>query len=225
MAPELRPLAKRVSLQRQQVGGRTVHVGRIGDVEIKATITTMGTTPAAATTAFVIDELDADHVALIGIAGGLGPDVQIGDLLVPERVVDYDSRQETHPVALPGHHAAGTLFTSGELILDPAVLQGLADDGVAAIDMETSAVGATCEARGVPWSAFRGISDHIRDSLIDSGVGGLAKPDGSADIGALVRYLAPKPWRIRTLTKLARDMSLAANAAADALVTSVRQLQ
>ena len=87
--------------------------------------------------------------------------------------------------------------------------------------METSAVGAVCEARGVPWSVFRGISDHIRDSLIDSAVGGLAKPDGSADIGKLIRYLGPAPWRIRKLTKLAKDMSKAANAAANALVEGI----
>lgn len=223
MQPELRPLAKRVPLTRREVDGRTVHSGRVGDIELVATITTMGTTPARATTEFVIDRLDVDHVVLIGIAGGLGPGVQIGDLLVPEVVIDYDSHQETHPTPLGSHAAAGTLYTSGVLILDPDILQGLADGGAAAIDMETSAVGAVCEERGVPWSAFRGISDHIRESIVDSGVSGLAKPDGSANVGAVVRYLAPKPWRIRTLAKLARDMSTAANAAADALVSSLRE--
>jgi adenosylhomocysteine nucleosidase len=225
MEPELRPLAKRVPLERQQIGERVVHTGRVGDIELQATITTMGTGPATAATEFVIDELGADHVVLIGIAGGLGPNVQIGDLLVPEVVVDYDTRQETHPTPLGGHTAGGTLFTSAELIVDRDILQGLADSGAAAIDMETSAVGAVCEARGVPWSAFRGISDHIRDSLIDAGVGNLAKPDGSANVGALVKYLAPKPWRIKKLAKLGKDMSTAANAAADALVTSLRQQQ
>jgi hypothetical protein len=97
----------------------------------------------------------------------------------------------------------------------------LADDGAEAIDMETAAVGALCEERGVPWSAFRGISDHMRDGLIDSAVGGLAKADGSADIGKLIRYLGPKPWRMRQLAKLGRDMNVAASAAANALVRSL----
>jgi adenosylhomocysteine nucleosidase len=221
MEPELRPFAKRVRLQREEVDGRVVHSGTIGDVEIKATITTMGTTPAKASTEFVLDTLDVDHVVLIGIAGGLGPDVHIGDLLVPEVVIDYDTRRETHPTPLGQHVAAGTLMTSGELILDPDILSRLADDGAAAIDMETSAVGAACEDRGVPWSVFRGISDHIRDSLIDSGVSNLAKPDGSADVGAVVKFLVTKPWRIPTLAKLGRDMNTAAKAAAGALVDSL----
>src|SRR5256885_8960999 len=197
MEPELKPLAKRVPLHTEEIGGRIVHSGKVGDIELKATITTMGTTPAKATTEFVIDSLDVDHVVLIGIAGGLGPTVQIGDLLVPEVVIDYDTKQETHPTPLGDHVAKGTLYTSGILIVDPAILQGLADGGASAIDMETSAVGEVCEARGVSWSAFRGISDHIRDSLIDDAIGGLPKPAGSADIGKLLAYLAPNPLRLR----------------------------
>jgi nucleoside phosphorylase len=202
-----------------------VHSGRVGDVEVQATITLIGTTAATTATEFVIDELGVDHVAIIGIAGGLGPNVHIGDLLVPEVVIDYDSRQETHPTPLGGHTASGTLFTSGNLIVDPDILQGLADNGAAAIDMETAAVGVVCEARGVPWSTFRSMSDHIRDSLIDAGVSSIMTPEGGANVGALVRYLAPKPWRVKKLAKLGKDMSLAANVAAEALVTSLLQQQ
>jgi nucleoside phosphorylase len=191
-------------------------------VVIKATITTMGTTAATETAEFVVKELGVDHVALIGIAGGLGPDVQIGDLLVPEVVIDYNTRQETHPTPLGDDAAYGTLMTSGELIVDYDILRKLASDGAAAIDMETSAVGAVCEREGVPWSAYRGISDHIRDGLVDGAVGGLANADGSANVGALIRYLAPRPWRMRRLAKLGRDMSVAARVAANALVQGVQ---
>ncbi|HEX4820589.1 MAG TPA: hypothetical protein VFV00_10305, partial [Acidimicrobiales bacterium] len=183
MQPELRPLAKVVPFERRTVGDRVVHVGQIGDDEIFATITTMGTDAAAATAEFVLRELEVDHVALIGIAGGLGAEVHVGDLLVPEVVVDYDSGQETHPTPLGDSVASGRLMTSGELILDHEILHRLAADGAAAIDMETSAVGAVCEREGIPWSVFRGISDHIRDGLVDNSVSSLAKPDGSADIG------------------------------------------
>ena len=221
MQPELRPLAKAVSLERRQVGDRVVHAGRVGDDEILATITTMGTEAATATAEFVVRELDADHVALIGIAGGLGADVQIGDLLVPEVVVDYDTGHQTHPTPLAGAVAKGRLMTSGELILDYDILRSLAADGAAAIDMETSAVGAVCEREGVPWSVFRGISDHIRDGLIDNSVSSLAKPDGSANVGAVLKFLVRRPWRIPRLAKLGKDMNTAATVAAKALVRGV----
>jgi len=221
MQPELRPLAKAVPLERRHVGDRVVHAGRVGDDEIVATITTMGTEAATATAEFVVRELDVDHVALIGIAGGLGADVQIGDLLVPEVVVDYDTGQETHPTPLVGAVAKGRLMTSGELILDYDILRRLAAEGAAAIDMETSAVGAVCEREGVPWSVFRGISDHIRDGLIDNSVSSLAKPDGSANVGAVLKFLVRRPWRIPRLAKLGKDMNTAATVAAKALVRGV----
>jgi nucleoside phosphorylase len=221
MQPELRPLAKLVPLTSREVGDRVVHEGMIGDVELVATITTMGTAAAGATTEFVLRELDVEHVALIGIAGGLGDDIHIGDLLVPTVVIDHDTGQETHPTALDGRASTGRLVTSGELILDQEVLRRLAADGAAAIDMETSAVGAVCEREGVPWSVFRGISDHIRDGLIDNAVSGLANADGSANVGALIKYLAPRPWRMRRLAKLGRDMNAAASAAANALADAL----
>jgi nucleoside phosphorylase len=221
MQPELRRLAKAVRLERSEVGERIVHSGRVGDVELRATVTSMGTDAATAATEFVLDRLDVDHVAVIGIAGGLGPNVQVGDLVVPELVVNYDTGVETHPTPLGNHVAKGKLMTSGVLIDDRSVLRGLADDGADAIDMETAAVGAVCEQRGMPWSAFRGISDHIRDELVDGAVGNLATADGSAAIGNIIRYLAPKPWRIRPLMKLGRDMNTAATVAASAFVGSL----
>jgi len=221
MQPELRPLTKAVPFERRQIGDRVVHAGRVGDDEILATITTMGTVAATATAEFVVRELEVDHVALIGIAGGLGADVQIGDLLVPEVVVDYDTGQETHPTPLGGSVPKGRLMTSGELIVDYDILRRLAADGAAAIDMETSAVGAVCEREGVPWSVFRGISDHIRDGLVDDSVSSLAKPDGSANVGAVLKFLVRRPWRIPRLAKLGKDMNTAANAAANALVRGI----
>lgn len=222
MKHELRPLAKAVSLAPSDLGGRVVHSGKVGATELRATIVNIGTTAATTATEFMLDHLDVDHVAVIGIAGGLGPDVQIGDLLIPEVVVNYDSGVETHPTPLGDQKAAGKLMTSGELIVDRSVLLGLVDEGAVAIDMETAAIGAVCEERGMPWSAFRGISDHIRDGLIDDALAQLMTADGSANAGKVMRYLAPKPWRVRTLAKLGRDMNVAASAAANALVRSLQ---
>jgi len=68
----------------------------------------------------------------------------------------------------------------------------------------------------VPWSVARGLSDHVVDLPVDPAVLGLAKPDGSANYGALVRYLLPRPWKLRNLARLGRGSTLAAKVAADA---------
>ena len=56
----------------------------------------------------MLDNLDVDHVVVIGIAGGLGPQVQVGDLLIPEVVINYDTGIETHPTPLGDHTAKGS---------------------------------------------------------------------------------------------------------------------
>jgi hypothetical protein len=46
----------------------------------------------------------------------------------------------------------------------------------------------------------------------------LSTPDGGANIGALVRYLLPAPWRLRTLARMAKDSNAAAKASVAATV-------
>jgi hypothetical protein len=75
-----------------------------------------------------------------------------------------------------------------------------------------------CERRGVPWTAFRSLSDHVTKAPVETAVLGLARPDGSANVPALIRYLAPKPWRIRHLSRLAKGSNVATRAAAGAAV-------
>src|SRR6476469_8382533 len=54
-------------------------------------------------------------------------------------------------------------------------------DGYIALDMETAAVAAVCEARGAQWTVFRSISDRPSDGLVDSTVWEMTEMDGSAD--------------------------------------------
>jgi hypothetical protein len=115
---------------------------------------------------------------------------------------------------------AGTIVTSDEFNYPRPTLDRLRDDGVLALDMETGSIAAVCAARGVPWTAFRSLSDHVDKAPVDTAVLGLARPDGSADVGAIVRYLAPKPWRIRHLSRLAKGSNAATHAAADAAVAA-----
>jgi len=68
---------------------------------------------------------------------------------------------------------------------------------------------------------IRPASIHIRDGLIDNSVSRLAKPDGSADVGAVLKFLVRRPWRIPRLAKLGKDMNTAASAAANALVRAI----
>lgn len=208
MPSELAPLRKTLAL-RPDGSGR--HVTSFGGVEVIATTTGIGTAAAGITTERLLDAVRVDHVLVVGIAGGVGSS-QIGDVIVPSIVVDGASGSEHHPTHLAGS-PRGTIVTSDEFLVDPARLAQMGRDGVVALDMETSAVAAVCEARDQPWSVVRAISDRADDHP-DAAVLGLAKPDGSPNLPAVVRFVLRRPSRIPQLARLARDARAAAATAA-----------
>jgi hypothetical protein len=68
------------------------------------------------------------------------------------------------------------------------------------------------------------LSDHVTDAPVEKAVFGLAKPDGSANVGAIVRYVLPKPWRLRYLAQMAKNSTAAAKASVDAVRKAVPAL-
>ncbi len=64
------------------------------------------------------------------------------------------------------------------------------------------------------WSAIRAISDLV--GVTPGDVIGLANADGSPNIGASIRYVLTKPWRIPRLVRLGFDAKNAADGAAQA---------
>lgn len=221
MRSELRPLVRVLALRRDRSGDGALWSGAAGGVAIVATMTGIGMGAAARATGRILDSAGVDHVVVVGIAGGIGPSVEIGDLVVPERVIDLASGTEHRPHPLGGSAPRGTLVTWDGLLVDPERMARLAREGVVAIDMETAAVAAVCERRGCPWSVFRAISDRADDASVDQAVFGLAGPDGGPNLPALARFLLTRPWRIPQLARLARGMRLAADAAATAAVRAL----
>ena len=162
-----------------------------------------------------------DHVMVVGIAGGLDPGLPVGSLFVPSRVQLYPDGPEyaTHP--LPSRQAGGGLMTTDGLFEDEDVWRPILQRGFGAVDMEAAGVAEVCEAAGVPWSVYRGISDRPDEQIVDQALFGLSKPDGSADPVALAKYLARDPRRAKTLAHLNRCMQLAAKLAADAALADL----
>ena len=139
-----------------------MHTGVVGNAEIVATTTGIGTALATSAT----ERLglgDFDRVMVVGIAGGVGPSVGIGDIVIPEVVVDGPSGNEYRPAPIDGPTPRGSIVTSDDFIVDPERLAQLIANGVIAVDMETGSVAAVCAQRGIPWSTVRAISDRAED--------------------------------------------------------------
>ncbi|MCU1453235.1 MAG: nucleoside phosphorylase [Acidimicrobiales bacterium] len=214
MPTELRPVVKRLGLARRGDGSAR---GRVAGIDVIAVLGGVGTAAAASIARAAIAAHAPDHVVVCGIAGGLGPAVQIGDLLVPATVTDLDDGSVHTPTPLGDAVPAGRLVTSAILIVDRAVLQRHADAGVLAIDMETAAIAAESERAGTPWIAFRGISDHLRDDLVDEHTIGLMHDDGTPDLRALARLLVRHPAHAIRLARLAKGLTAATTVSTHAL--------
>ena len=164
------------------------------------------------------------RVVVVGITGALEEATALGSLVLPEVVVHGPSGRRYTPAPLGPGKPAGVMWTSDELITDPAELARLRGLGVVALDMETAAVAEVCEARGVPWSVFRAISDRANDGSVDDEIFSLSHQDGTPDTDAVERYLAEHPERLAALAELGRQAERAAGLAADAALAALAPL-
>jgi adenosylhomocysteine nucleosidase len=176
---------------------------------------------AASKAQAVLDCVQVDRLVIVGIAGGIGPSVAIGDLVVPERVTNLATGAEYQPEHLGMLSPRGILATSEALLGDTAEAARLERLGIIAVDMESAAIAQVCALRQVPWSVFRSISDRADDGSTDQAVLSLAGPDGRPRLRAVLRFVLTRPGRIPQLYKLARGLSLATNAAATAAAQAI----
>src|ERR1700721_1776500 len=163
MPMELRPLRRRLRLHKAGLG----YTGRIGERPVVAVVSGMGTSLAHAATIRLLDAVVVEWGIVVGIAGAIENQTPIGTLVLPQLVINGADGSEHRPTPLRvglGNMAHGKLWTSDELLLDPALHADLRADGVLALDMETAAGGKVCDERGVPWSVVRAISDRAREA-------------------------------------------------------------
>lgn len=212
MKSELRPVVKAFALRPAQINGVAVHTGSVGNADVVATTTGIGTALATSATERLLGLGEFDRVMVVGIAGGVGPSVGIGDIVIPEVVVDGPSGNEYRPAPIDAPVARGSIVTSDDFIVDAARLAELIARGVIAVDMETGSVAAVCAARGIPWSTVRAISDRAEDGDVE--MVELANSDGSPNGAAIARYFAKHPGRIPYMLKVGRGAMVAAKNAA-----------
>jgi len=219
MQPELQPIVRKLGLE----GDGSLYRGRAGAIEVVAMLTTIGMA-AGAQAAQRILEHEVDWVMVVGIAGGVDVSVPIGAVIVPEVVIDRATERQFRPAFAGSIAPRGTLSCGDKLITGPDELNAMAARGVVAVDMETAAVAAVCEAAGCPWSVFRGISDYAGEGLVDDAIFAMTRPDGTADPDVIARYLEENPERREVLVRLAHDTHRATEAAATAAIDACAAL-
>jgi adenosylhomocysteine nucleosidase len=224
MPMELVPLTRDLELTETAVGGVPVQVGSLGDREVVAIVTGMGTELARAGMERLLDAVPVEHVLVVGITGALENETPIGTLVLPEVVVHSATGREHQPTRLGDGEHRGRMWTTDELTTDLDVLADLRARGVVSLDMETAAIAHVCEARGIPWSVFRAISDRAGDGTVDVEVFKMSNQDGTPNHEAIAAYFEKYPERAAQLAQMAEDSTLATERAAEAAIRACAHL-
>jgi adenosylhomocysteine nucleosidase len=223
MPMELKPLARKLSLQKTTVGGVAVKAGTLGGREVVGVVTGMGTRLAIEGTERLLDAVSVDRVVVVGITGAVENVTPIGTLVLPEVVVNSATGDEYRPAPLGGGTPFGKMWTTDKILNQPDVVAGLRSRGVVSLDMETAAIAEVCERRGIPWSVFRVISDRATDGTVDDEVFHLSNQDGTPNVPAIARYFLKHPARLPRMVRLAKGAKLATETAADAAIHACSQ--
>lgn len=221
MRSELQPLVAPLGLARSRERGTEFFWGSAGRVEVVAGLTGIGMRAAARSASLIVDATSPNHLIVVGIAGGIGGSVAVGDLIVPDLVLNLETGETFRPTPLGHELQRGTLASSDALLEAPEEVLRLNQRGVVAIDMETAAIAAACDLRGCPWSVFRAVSDRADDGTTDAAVLALANSDGSPNLAAVARFVLRRPDRIPQLVRLGRGAKLATRTAAGALLAAL----
>ncbi len=91
--PELEELISRAQItDRQVINGRTYHLGRMAGHDIVMLTTGVSMVNAAMTTQTVLDHFNVTTIVFSGIAGGVNPGLNIGDVVVPAQWGQYQEQ-------------------------------------------------------------------------------------------------------------------------------------
>jgi nucleoside phosphorylase len=223
MQVELSPVVKRLGLSRLAGQPRRAHGGRVGPIDVVACLAGVGPGPAADATRWAIEAHAPAHVFVSGLAGGMDPALRIGDLVTPETVTDVASGRSWNATGVGADSPAGRIVTTATL-LSMEELRPHRDDGAVAVDMETSAVAEVWSAAGIPWTAYRGISDLVDEGLVDDTALSLVKTDGTTNTMGVVKLAVTRPRTLMRMAKLNGDTQKATGAAASAVAAALAAL-
>ena len=190
-----------------------------------AIVTGMGTELATAGTRRLLDAVPVRWVLVVGITGALENETPIGTLVLPEIVVNSETGREFRPAPLADGTPAGKMWTTNGLTTNAARPRRAARRKVSCRSTwRPRRSPSCCEARGIPWSVFRVISDRASDGTVDEEVFHLSNQDGTPNPEAIERYIAEHPERLPLLAQMAEDAKLATRTAVDAAISACARI-
>lgn len=156
--------------------GRRFVIGAISGVPVVTVISGLGKVAAAATVAIVLERFRPSQVLFAGVAGGIGQDVGIGDIVVADELVqhDFDATPLFDRFVIPS-------LATARISTDPR-----ATDDLTAATHRFLGGGALSEIAGAGFAPFDPTGAQVHRGLIGSGDRFV---ESAADAATLLRDL------------------------------------
>lgn len=196
--------------------------GKIGNHEIAIVHTGVGAKNCNARLELLIHKARPKFVISAGFAGAVSDELRAGDLILAENFSEANLLDRAKEILRDQNARAAKVFTSTSIIDSVAERNEIARaSGAAAVDMETGAIVAVCNAHGIPLLSLRAISDSARDPFP-------APPSVLFDIQSqrtnwpgLISYLMGNPIAIWRLSQFSRQIKRVCATLTNALVELV----
>ncbi|MEZ5332041.1 MAG: hypothetical protein R2991_08280 [Thermoanaerobaculia bacterium] len=151
------------------------------------------------------------RILVLGVAGGLTEDLEIGQVVFGERLFDAGGPApapdaEWGSSALAASCLPVTIFSADRLAVTPeeksSARRGL-PAGPAVVDLESSAFARVAAGSGLPFAVLRAVSDRA-DETLPLDFNRFMGPDGGVRRADVVRHVALRPHLLAPLMDLRR---------------------
>jgi adenosylhomocysteine nucleosidase len=238
---ELEPLRARVHVEKTLgIEGLKGCYGQIGTTRIALAASGIGMRRAQESARRVLDEMrGVDLIILTGVAGALADNLEIGEVVLADRLMtrDGDNEEPGRTIEVPHDHfatyssaldAAGIRYARGALLtvkypLVTGTEKRFAGEhtGAIAVDMETAVIAFEAAARGIPFVAMRTIMDTIEHDLASAG---LADENGKVRPLKAAATLVRNPAMVAGVIRLVRNLRQATHSMAVTIEAVTRRL-
>lgn len=255
MRDEIAPLLARVRVDgADELDGRRVVRASYADRRLAIWWTGEGRRQALEGVGVTLDRLlrhePIERVLIVGVAGGLSPEMAVGDLVVSEDVAYLRGSEHVSLRCRSGREAAaglgvardggvaassahplrlglGRVATCDGIVAHPAhkaeLWRSLGSPGVATVDMESYHVAAELERRAVPWLVLRAVSDPA-EAALPAWLPGCVGADSAILRRRVLARLAIRPWSVGPLLRLRSDVRAAAERLAEGVTVLLERV-
>jgi adenosylhomocysteine nucleosidase len=205
MEREIRPLVRSWRVKYELYEGREYKLFERG--QAVAICGGIGSESARRTTEALVALRRPRALVSVGFAGALNPELQVGQVISPRRVIDMSDGSATNTMAAEAQH--GILLSTPSIAGAVQKAKLRAAYSADAVDMEAAAVARVATSRGLPFIAIKAISD---DAAFDMPEMDQFVVKGQFQSARFAFHVASHPQIWGRALQLAKNSNVASNA-------------